>query len=78
MQLRLPYNKEATSSDDKRGLDSDLIFPVGAKKIKSGKGDVNVEEANSDDAIKMTQLCINNLRINIKKFQKKINGRKNC
>lgn len=57
-QLRLPYNKEATSSDDKRAFDStlnsDSISHVGAKKIKSGKGGVNVEEANSDDAIKMT------------------------
>ncbi|CAG8783932.1 18743_t:CDS:2, partial [Gigaspora margarita] len=57
-QLRLPYNKEATSSDDKRAfdstLDSDLISPVGAKKIKSYKGDVNVEKANGDSAIKMT------------------------
>ncbi|CAG8728820.1 21744_t:CDS:10 [Racocetra persica] len=57
-QLRLPYNKEATSSDDKRvfdsTLDSDLISPVGAKKIKSCKGDVNVEKANGDSAIKMT------------------------
>ncbi|CAG8699543.1 15347_t:CDS:2, partial [Racocetra fulgida] len=57
-QLRLPYNKEATSSDDKRAfdstLDSDLISPVGAKKIKSCKGDVNVEKANGDSAIKMT------------------------
>ncbi|CAG8739349.1 7846_t:CDS:2, partial [Acaulospora morrowiae] len=35
-QLRLPYNEEATSSDDKRAfdstLDSDLISPVRAKK----------------------------------------------
>ncbi|CAG8837749.1 11089_t:CDS:10, partial [Gigaspora margarita] len=57
-QLRLPYNKEATSSDDKRAFDStlnsDSISHVGAKKIKSGKGGVNVEEANSDDTIKMT------------------------
>ncbi|CAG8720718.1 16169_t:CDS:10, partial [Dentiscutata erythropus] len=61
-QLRLPYNKEATSSDDKRAfnstLDSDLIFPVGAKKIKSCKGDVNVKKANGDSAIKITSTAL--------------------
>ncbi|CAG8746516.1 4504_t:CDS:2, partial [Ambispora leptoticha] len=58
-QLRLPYNKEATSSGCKlfhSTLDSDSTSPVETKKIGHGK-DVNVEEANNDDVVKMTSIA---------------------
>ncbi|CAG8517918.1 14365_t:CDS:2 [Cetraspora pellucida] len=58
-KLRLPYHKEATSSDCKRfhsTLDSDSTSPVETKKIRPGE-DVNVEEANNDDAVKMTSIA---------------------
>ncbi|CAG8642058.1 2847_t:CDS:2, partial [Ambispora leptoticha] len=63
-QLRIPYKKEEgkeeeTSSGCKRSnstLDSDSTSPVETKKIRPGK-DVNVEEANNDDVVKMTSIA---------------------
>ncbi|CAG8661214.1 6334_t:CDS:10, partial [Ambispora gerdemannii] len=80
-QLRIPYKKEEgkeeeTSSGCKRSnstLDSDSTSPVETKKIRPGK-DVNVEEANNDDVVKMTSIAYQQFTDKYRKLKKKING----
>ncbi|CAG8501792.1 11713_t:CDS:10 [Paraglomus brasilianum] len=62
-RLRLPYKEDATSSGDKRDstLDSDLIPPARAKKLKPDEENVNVEGVDSgnipENPLQLTSLA---------------------